>query len=198
MAISAAQVKKLRDQTGAGMMECKKALQEADGDIEKAVKVLRERGLAAAEKKASRSTEEGVIGQYIHAGGKLGVLVEVNCETDFVARTDEFQDLVKDIAMHIAASNPRVVRRDQVTQEDLDKEREIYRNQAAASGKPPEVVDKIVEGKMRKFYSEVCLYEQPFVKDPESTVEDFIKSKIATIKENISVSRFARFKVGEE
>lgn len=198
MAISAAQVKELRDQTGAGMMECKRALQEADGDLEKATKVLRERGLAAAEKKAMRSTEEGVIGQYIHAGGKLGVLVEVNCETDFVARTDEFQDLVKDIAMHIAASNPRVVRRDEVTQEDLDQEREIYRNQAAASGKPPEVVEKIVEGKMRKFYSEVCLYEQPFVKDPEHTVEDFIKSRIATIKENISVSRFARFKVGEE
>ncbi|HSR51080.1 MAG TPA: translation elongation factor Ts [Acidobacteriota bacterium] len=198
MAISAAQVKELRDQTGAGMMECKRALQEADGDLEKATKVLRERGLAAAEKKASRSTDEGIIGQYIHAGGKLGVLVEVNCETDFVARTDEFQELVKDIAMHVAASNPRVVRRDEVTEEDLEKEREIYRNQAAASGKPPEVVDKIVEGKMRKFYSEVCLYEQPFVKNPDQSVEDYIKSKIATIKENISVSRFARFKVGEE
>ncbi|MDA2926209.1 translation elongation factor Ts [Acidobacteria bacterium AH-259-O06] len=197
MAITAQQVKELRDQTGAGMMECKKALAQAQGDFEKAITILRERGLAAAEKRAARETREGIIGQYIHAGGKLGVLVEVNCETDFVARTEEFQELVRDIAMQIAAANPSYVRREDVSQEEVEKEREIYRKQALAAGKPEKVVDRIVEGKLNKYYSEVCLYEQPFIKGPELTVEELIKSKIATFKENISTRRFARFKVGE-
>jgi elongation factor Ts len=197
MTITAQQVKALRDQTGAGMMECKKALTEAGGDLDKAVTILRQRGLAAAAKKAGRETREGIIGEYIHAGGKLGVLVEVNCETDFVARTDEFQELVRDVAMHIAASNPSHVLRQNVRQEEVAKEEEIYRNQAMASGKPEQVIDRIVEGRLNKYYAEVCLYEQPFVKDPELTVEELIKSKIATLKENISVKRFARFKVGE-
>lgn len=197
MAITAQQVKELRDQTGAGMMECKKALAEAEGDFEKAITILRERGLAAAEKRAARETREGIIGQYIHAGGKLGVLVEVNCETDFVARTEDFQELVRDIAMQIAAANPSYVQREDVPQEEVEKEREIYRKQALAAGKPEKVVDRIVEGKLNKYYSEVCLYEQPFIKDPELTVEELIKSKIATLKENVSTRRFARFKVGE-
>ncbi|MFQ5928251.1 MAG: translation elongation factor Ts [Acidobacteriota bacterium] len=197
MAITAQQVKELRDQTGAGMMECKKALAEAEGDFEKAITILRERGLAAAEKRAARETREGIIGQYIHAGGKLGVLVEVNCETDFVARTEDFQELVRDIAMQIAAANPSYVQREDVPQEEVEKEREIYRKQALAAGKPEKVVDRIVEGKLNKYYSEVCLYEQPFIKDPELTVEELIKSKIAILKENVSTRRFARFKVGE-
>lgn len=197
MAITAQQVKELRDQTGAGMMECKKALAEAEGDFEKAITILRERGLAAAEKRAARETREGIIGQYIHAGGKLGVLVEVNCETDFVARTGDFQELVRDIAMQIAAANPSYVQREDVPQEEVEKEGEIYRKQALAAGKPEKVVDRIVEGKLNKYYSEVCLYEQPFIKDPELTVEELIKSKIATLKENVSTRRFARFKVGE-
>jgi elongation factor Ts len=197
MAISAEQVKTLRNQTGAGMMECKKALMEADGDSEKAVTILRERGLAAAAKRSDRETREGIVGQYIHAGGKLGVLLEVNCETDFVASTDEFQGLVRDIAMQIAAANPVYVRREDVSAETVEKEQAIYRKQALDSGKPENVVDRIVEGKLKKYYSEVCLYEQPYVKDPELTVEELIKSIIATLKENISVTRFVRFKVGE-
>lgn len=197
MAITAKQVKELRDRTGAGMMECKKALQEANGDVEAATKILRERGLAAAAKKAGRATREGLVGQYIHAGGKLGVLVEVNCETDFVARTEEFQELVRDLAMQIAASKPLHVRREDVPEEELEKEKEIFRNQALADGKPEKIVDKIVEGRLNKYYAEVCLYEQPFIKDSDQAVEDLIKSKIATIKENISVRRFARFEVGE-
>ena len=197
MTITAQQVKTLRDQTGAGMMECKKALSEAEGDLDRAVTILRERGLAAAAKKADRETREGVVGEYIHAGGKLGVLVEVNCETDFVARTDEFQELVRDIAMHIAASNPSYVRREEASEEELEGERGIYRNQALAAGKPEKVVDRIVEGKLNKYYAEVCLYDQPFVKDPEMTVEEVVKSKIATLKENISVKRFVRYKIGE-
>lgn len=197
MTISAKQVKALRDQTGAGMMECKRALAEADGDIDQAVTILRERGLAAASKRADRVTQEGVVGTYIHAGAKLGVLVEVNCETDFVARTAEFQELVRDIAMHIAASSPSCVRRSEVTEEKLDRERDIYRNQALAEGKPEKVVEKIVEGKLNKYYSEFCLYEQLFVKDAELTVEELIKSRVAVLKENISVRRFTRFKVGE-
>lgn len=197
MPITAQQVKSLRDQTGAGMMECKKALSEADGDFAKATTILRERGMAAAEKRSGRETREGIVGQYIHAGGKLGVLVEVNCETDFVARTDEFQELVRDIAMQVAAANPTYVRREDITSEDLERESEIYRKQAVATGKPEKVADRIVEGKLNKYYSEVCLYEQPFIKDSEMTVEDLIKSKIATFKENISARRFARFKVGE-
>ena len=197
MAISAEQVKTLRDQTGAGMMDCKKALLEADGDFEKAVTLLRERGLAAAAKRADRQTREGIIGHYIHAGGRLGVLAEVNCETDFVAATDEFQELVRDIAMQIAASNPSYVRREDVRQEEIEREKEIYHNQAQSAGKPEKIMERIVEGKLNKYYSEVCLYEQPFVKDPELTVEELIKAKIAVLKENITVKRFARFKVGE-
>ncbi len=197
MAISAEQVKALRDQTGAGMMECKKALVEADGDFQKAVILLRERGLAAAAKRADRETKEGIIGQYIHAGGRLGVLLEVDCETDFVAGTDEFQELVRDLAMQIAASSPSFVRREDVSQENIEKEKEIYQKQALAAGKPEKIVERIVEGKLNKYYSEVCLYEQPFIKDSEVTVEELIKSKIAIVKENISVKRFARFKVGE-
>ena len=197
MAIAAEQVKALRDQTGAGMMECKKALVEADGDLQKAVTLLRERGLAAASERAGRETREGIIGHYIHAGGRLGVLVEVDCETDFVAGTDEFQELVRDIAMQIAASSPSFVRREDVSQEKIEKEKEIYQNQALAAGKPEKVVERIVEGKLNKYYSEVCLYEQPFIKDSEITVEELIKSKIAIVKENISVKQFARFKVGE-
>ena len=181
MTITAQQVKQLRDQTGAGMMECKKALSEAEGDLNRAVTILRERGLAAAAKKADRETREGIVGEYIHAGGKLGVLVEVNCETDFVARTDEFQGLVRDIAMHIAASNPSYVQREEASEEELEGERAIYRNQALAAGKPEKVVDRIVEGKLNKYYSEVCLYDQPFVKDPDITVEEVVKSKIATL-----------------
>ena len=197
MAISAEQVKALRDQTGAGMMECKKALLEADGDFEKAVTLLRQRGLAAAAKRADRKTQEGIIGHYIHAGGRLGVLAEVNCETDFVAATEEFQELVRDIAMQIAASNPTYVRREDVRQEEIEREKEIYHNQAQLAGKPEKVMERIVEGKLNKYYSEVCLYEQPFIKDPELTVEELIKAKIAVLKENIAVKRFARFKVGE-
>jgi elongation factor Ts len=197
MAISAEQVKALRDQTGAGMMECKKALLEADGDLEKAVTLLRERGLAAAAKRADRQTREGIIGHYIHAGGRLGVLAEVNCETDFVAATEEFQELVRDIAMQIAASNPSYVRREDVRQEEIEREKEIYHNQAQSAGKPEKIMERIVEGKLNKYYSEVCLYEQPFIKDSELTVEELIKAKIAVLKENITVKRFARFKVGE-
>jgi elongation factor Ts len=197
MAITAQQVKDLRDKTGAGMMECKKALTEADGNIETAVKLLREKGLAAAAKKAGRATSEGIIGQYIHAGGKLGVLVEVNCETDFVARTDEFQEFVRDIAMQIAAANPLYVNREEVPQAALDNEKEIFRNQALAEGKPEKIVDKIVEGRLKKYYSEVCLYEQAYIKDNDMTVEELVKSKIATIKENITIRRFVRFQVGE-
>lgn len=196
MSISAQEVKELREKTGAGMMECKKALEDAKGNYEEAVKLLRERGLAAAAKKAGRATREGIIGQYIHAGGRLGVLVEVNCETDFVARTPEFQELVKDLAMQIAAASPLWVRREEIDPAALEREREIYRNQTLAEGKPAPIVDKIVEGRLKKYYSEVCLYEQPFIRDGSVTVEDVIKSKIATIKENISVRRFVRFEVG--
>ena len=198
MSVTAAQVKALRDRTGAGMMECKRALIEAGGDLDRGVVILRERGLAAAAKRSGRATSEGTVGQYIHAGGKLGVLVEVNCETDFVARTDEFQELVRDLAMQVAASNPLFVRRDEVGSDEIDREKAIYRNQALATGKPERIVERIVEGRMEKYYSAVCLYEQPFVKDPSITVEQLIKSKIATLKENIAARRFCRFKVGEE
>jgi elongation factor Ts len=197
MQITAQQVKALREKTGAGMMECKRALEETGGDGDAAVKVLRERGLAAAAKKVGRATREGLIGQYIHAGGKLGTLVEVNCETDFVARTPEFQDLVKDIAMQVAATNPQYVRREEIPEEVLEREKEIFRNQALSEGKPEKIVDKIVEGRLKKYYSEVCLYEQPFIRDTDLSVEDLIRSRIATIKENISVGRFARFEVGQ-
>jgi elongation factor Ts len=179
------------------MMDCKSALAEAGGDLEKAAEVLRKRGLAAAAKKAGRIAAEGAVGSYIHGGGKIGVLVEVNCETDFVARTDEFRELVRDLAMHIAAADPRYLSRDEVTEDVLAKEREIFRQRALDEGKPANVVDRIVEGRVGKFYAETVLLEQPFVKDPDKTVEQVITEKIATIKENIRVRRFARFQLGE-
>jgi elongation factor Ts len=195
--ISAAQVKELRDRSGAPMMDCKKALTEAKGDVEEAMIVLRKRGIATAAKKAARMTSEGSVASYIHAGGKIGVLVEINCESDFVARTDDFKDLIKDIAMHIAAADPKFVRKEDVTPDAFDKEKEIYRAQAAATGKPANVVEKIVEGKMSKFYEEVCLLDQPFVKEPGITIHQLVASKIGKLGENIYVRRFARFKVGD-
>ena len=195
--ISAAQVKELRDQSGAPMMDCKNALTEAKGDLEQAMLLLRKKGIATAAKKAARITSEGSVASYIHAGGKIGVLVEVNCESDFVARTDDFKDLIKDIAMHIAAADPKFVRKEDVTPEAYEKEKEIYRAQAASTGKPANVVEKIVDGKMTKFYEEVCLYDQPFVKEPGITVSQLIASKIGKLGENISVRGFARFKVGD-
>src|ERR1700737_2531726 len=195
--ISAAQVKDLRDKTGAPMMDCKHALTEAKGDLEQAIVLLRKKGVSVAAKKAARVTSEGSVGHYIHAGGKIGVLVEVNCESDFVARTEDFKELVHDIAMHIAASDPKFVRKEDVTPEAFEKEKEIYRAQAAATGKPAPVVEKIVEGKMAKFYEEVCLLDQPFVKEPGISVHQLIASKVGKLGENISVRRFARFKVGD-
>ena len=194
--ISAGMVKELRERTGAGMMECKKALTEANGNIEEAVVVLRKRGQAAADKKSSRTTQQGTIGSYIHPGAQLGVLVEVNCESDFVARTDDFLELVRDVAMHIAAADPQFVRKEDVTADFIAKERDIQRARALHDGKPEKMVDKIVDGRMSKFYEEVCLLEQPFVKDNTITIEQLIKTKIAKLGENISVSRFSRFKVG--
>ncbi len=195
--ITASLVKQLRERTGAGMMECKSALTEAKGDISEAEVVLRKRGIASAGKKASRTTKQGTVGSYIHAGAQLGVLVEVNCESDFVARTDDFQELVRDIAMHIAAADPQFVRKEEVTAAAIEKEKEIQRARALNEGKPEKMVDKIVEGRMAKFYEEVCLYEQPFVKENTISVDQLIKMKIAKLGENISVSRFARFKVGD-
>jgi elongation factor Ts len=195
--ITASLVKQLRERTGAGMMECKSALTEASGDIGEAEVVLRKRGIASAGKKASRTTKQGTVGSYIHAGAQLGVLVEVNCESDFVARTDDFQELVRDIAMHIAAADPQFVRKEDVTQAAIDKEKDIQRGRALNEGKPEKMVDKIVEGRMAKFYEEICLYEQPFVKENTITIDQLIKTKIAKLGENISVSRFARFKVGD-
>ncbi|HLC18236.1 MAG TPA: translation elongation factor Ts [Thermodesulfobacteriota bacterium] len=197
MAISAEMIKGLRERTGAGIMDCKKALSESGGDMDRAVDFLREKGLAAAQKKAGRVASEGLVYSYIHPGGKVGVLVEVNCESDFVAKTEDFAGLVKDIAMHIAAMNPQHVRRSEIPPEVIEKEREIYAAQARESGKPEKVLDKIVEGKVEKFYKEVCLLEQPFVKDSDLTVEKLVIDAIARIGENISVRRFARFKVGE-
>ena len=195
--INAAQVKELREKTNAPMMDCKQALVESKGDMEGAVIILRKKGVATAAKKAARVTSEGSVASYIHAGGKIGVLVEVNCESDFVARTDDFKGLVHDIAMHIAASDPKFVRKEDVTPEAFEKEKDIYRAQAAATGKPPAVVEKIVEGKMGKFYEEVCLYEQPFIKDQTITVSQLIATVIGKLGENISVKRFGRFKVGD-
>lgn len=195
--ISATQVKELRERTGAPMMDCKQALTESKGDMEQAIVILRKRGAAVAQKKAARVTSEGSVASYIHAGGKIGVLVEVNCESDFVARTDDFKELVHDIAMHIAASDPKFVRKEDVTPEAYEREKDIYRSQAAATGKPPQVVEKIVEGKMGKFYEEVCLYEQPFIKDQTISISQLVASKIGKLGENISVRRFARFKVGD-
>ena len=195
--IDAKLVKELREKSGAPMGDCLKALQEAKGDMEEAFVVLRKRGMASAAKKASRSTNEGAVGTYIHAGGKIGVLLELNCESDFVARTEDFQELLKDIAMHIAAVDPRYVGREEVTADDLAREKDIFRSQAAATGKPAPVVEKIVEGKMSKFYEEVCLLEQPFIKEQTLTIAQLIAQKVAKLGENISVRRFARFKVGE-
>lgn len=195
--ISAGQVKELRERSGAPMMDCKNALTEAKGDMEGALVLLRKKGIATAAKKATRITSEGSVASYIHAGGKIGVLVEVNCESDFVARTDDFKDLIKDIAMHIAAADPKFVRKEDVTPEAYEKEKDIYRAQAASSGKPANVVEKIVEGKMAKFYEEVCLMEQPFVKEPGISIHQLIASKIGKLGENIFVRRFARFKVGD-
>ena len=195
--ISAAQVKELREKTGAPMMDCKQALTEAKGDLEQAVVLLRKKGVSVAMKKATRAANEGSVGHYIHAGGKIGVLVEVNCESDFVARTEDFKELVHDIAMHIAASDPKFVRKEDVTPEAFEREKDIYRAQAAATGKPPAVVEKIVAGKMEKFYEEVCLLEQPFIKDQTISISQLIAAKIGKLGENIAVRRFARFKVGE-
>jgi elongation factor Ts len=197
MDISAKQVKELREKSGAPMMDCKQALVEAKGDMEQAVIHLRKRGVSLAGKKAARVTSEGSVGYYIHAGGKIGVLLEVNCESDFVARTDDFKELLHDISMHIAASDPKFVRREDVTPEAFEREKYIYRAQAAATGKPANVVEKIVEGKMAKFYEEVCLLEQPFIKDQTTTISQLVATKVGKLGENISVRRFARFKVGD-
>lgn len=192
-----AQVKELRERTGAGIVDCQKALTESGGNVEKAIVFLREKGLAAAAKKAGRAAAQGSVGAYIHGGGKIGVLVEVNCETDFVARTEEFQRLVKDIAMQIAAANPRYVRRDEVSDAERERERGIYRVQTAQSGKPAAVSERIVAGKLEKFYSEACLLEQPFIRDPGKTIEQLVKEAVARTGENIVVRRFSRFQVGE-
>jgi elongation factor Ts len=194
--IDAKQVKELRDKSGAPMGDCLKALQEAKGDMENAFVVLRKRGMASAAKKASRTTNEGAVGTYIHAGGKIGVLIELNCESDFVARTDDFQELLRDVAMHIAATDPRFVSREEVTEADLDREKEIYRAQGVASGKPEAIVEKMLTGKLAKFYEEFCLLDQPFIKDQSQTIAQIIATKVAKLGENISVRRFARFKVG--
>ena len=197
MEISAALVRELREKTGAGMMDCKKALLESAGDMEKAVDYLRQKGLALASRKESRTAAEGLVGSYIHGGGKIGVLVELNCETDFVARTPEFQGLLKDVAMQIAAANPRYIRREDVPADELERERQIYHQQAIESGKPEKVVGKIMDGKMERFYSEVCLLEQEFIKDPDRQVGDLIKDVVARLGENVQVKRFTRFHIGE-
>jgi elongation factor Ts len=197
VSISAAQVKELREKTNAPMMDCKNALTESKGDMEQAIVILRKKGIASAAKKATRNTSEGSVVSYIHAGGKIGVLVEVNCESDFVARTEQFKELTHDIAMHIAASDPKFIRKEDVTPEAFEKEKDIYRAQAAATGKPAPVIEKIVEGKMAKFYEEVCLLEQPFIKEQTITIGQLIATTIGKLGENISVKRFARFKVGD-
>ena len=197
MEISAQLVKQLRERTGAGMMECKKALVETKGDVSEAEVVLRKHGIASAAKKSARTTRQGVIGSYIHAGAQMGVLIEVNCESDFVARTGEFQQLVKDLAMQVAAADPQFVRREDVTEAAIAKEKDIARARAIADGKPEKILDKIVEGRLAKYYEEICLMEQPFIKENTTTVADWIKSKIAKLGENISVARFVRFKVGD-
>ena len=195
--VTAILVKDLRERTGAGMMECKKALVESKGDIGEAEVLLRKWGIASAGKKASRATRQGLIGSYIHHGGQLGVLVEVNCESDFVARTDDFKELVHDLAMHIAAADPRFIRKEDVAADVLEKEKEIARARALGEGKPEKVLDKIVEGRIQKFYEEVCLLDQPFVKDATLSVGQLVKTKIAKLGENIGVARFVRFKVGD-
>ena len=195
--ITAALVKQLRDETGAGMMECKNALQEANGDLSEPEAILRKRGIASASKKSSRATKQGVIGTYIHPGSQLGVMVEINCESDFVARTDDFQQLVHDVAMQIAAADPQFLRKEDVTPELLEKEKEIARDRARAEGKPEKILDKIVEGRLSKYYEEVCLYEQPFIKDNAVTVGQMIATRIGKLGENIAIARFVRMKVGD-
>ena len=197
MEVSASVVKELREKTGAGMMDCKKALAETQGDVQKAVDYLRQKGLAAAAKKADRVAADGAVGAYVHPGGKIGVLVEINCETDFVARTTEFQALLKDIAMQVAAATPRYIRREDVSPDELEKEKEIYRQQALETGKPEKVIDKIVDGKIERFYSEVCLLEQSFIKDPDKNISTVINDAIARLGENIQIRRFARYHLGE-
>ncbi len=198
MEITATQVKALRDRTGIGMMDCKGALKEAEGDIDKAVDVLRKKGIAKAEKKAVRAATDGVIWSYIHPGNKIGVLVEVNCETDFVAKNDDFINFVKDVAMHIAATSPAAICREEIDSKIVDKEREIYKEQALSQNKPEKILERIVDGKMVKFYQENCLLEQAFVKDPQKTVKDYLTETIARIGENINISRFVRFQLGEK
>ncbi len=195
--ITAAMVKELRDRTNAGMMDCKKALQECDGDMEKAVDLLRQKGLAVAAKRAGRATSEGVVQTYIHAGNKLGVMVEVNCETDFVAKTDQFVEFARNVAMHIAATNPLCINREEAPQDVIEKEKEIYKKQALDSGKPEHIVDKIVDGRIEKFLKEICLLDQPYVKDPDLSIQDLLNDLVAKMGENITIRRFARFKVGE-
>jgi elongation factor Ts len=195
--ISASQVKELRERTGAGMMDCKKALVEAGGNMEKAAEILREKGLAAAAKKAGRIAAEGIVESYIHGGGRIGVLVEVNCETDFVAKNEDFRSFVKDIAMQIAAAKPEYIRREDVPAEVLEKEKQILRAQAVNEGKPANIVDRMVEGRIEKFFKEVCLLEQPFVKNPDVTIQELLNEKIAKIGENIAIRRFTRYEVGE-
>jgi elongation factor Ts len=197
VAVSAADVKSLRERTGAGMLDCKKALEEANGDLTKAGELLREKGLAAAAKKGDRIATEGIVESYIHAGGRIGVLVEVNCETDFVGKTEQFRSFVKDIAMQIAAANPKFLSREEVSQDELDKEKEILRNQALNEGKPEKIVDKMVEGRMNKYYEENCLLEQVFVKDQDKTIMTLLNEKVAAIGEKISIRRFVRFELGE-
>lgn len=195
--ITAAVVKDLRDKTGAGMMDCKNALVEANGDVEKASEILRKKGIARASKKASRAVHEGRVEAYIHPGNKIGVLVEINCETDFVAKTDDFSSFSRDVAMQIAASSPLFVKREDVDQETIDRELDVYREQAKSQGKSDNIIEKIATGKLDKFYSEICLMEQPFVKDPDKTIEDLVTETIAKLGENISIHRFSRFKIGE-
>jgi elongation factor Ts len=198
MEIPVEKVKELRQKTGAGVLECRNALAEAKADIEKAALILRQKGITKAEKRTSRATEHGIIHAYIHPPGRLGVLLELNCETDFVARNEDFKQLAKDIAMHVAASAPMYIRREDVSEEDLKKEKEIYESQARSEGKPDKVVERIVSGRMEKFYQEFCLLEQPFVRNPDITIEELIKEKIAVIGENINIRRFVRYAVGEE
>jgi elongation factor Ts len=195
--ISAAMVKELREATGSGIMDCKRVLAEADGNMEKAIELLRKKGLAKAAKRAGRSTSEGIIHSYIHTGARLGVLVEVNCESDFVAKTDDFVEFVKNIAMHIAAANPAGLIPEDVDKSVVEKEREIFKAQMLQEGKPENIIDKIVDGKVEKFYKEVCLMSQPYVKDPQKTIEEYLKETIGKIGENIQIKRFARFQIGE-
>jgi elongation factor Ts len=197
MAISAKTVKELRDKTNAGMMDCKKALEESGGDLEKAIEVLREKGIAKAAKKSGRTTNEGIVASYIHPGDKLGVLLEVNCETDFVAKTDDFKNLVHDISMQVAAANPLVVSREELPQEVLEKEKQIYKTQALNEGKPEKIVEKIIEGRIEKYYKEVCLLEQPFIRDQDKSITDLLNEAIATLGENITIKRFCRYRLGE-